>query len=111
MTHHHAPCATEEVHWSTSSGLGEGHYHWHHDQVLKEIAETIHNGIAHSKHLQPARQAIAFSKAGEKPQPTVSAGLFGTAQDWQLKADLGKQLRFSEIIAATTQKAGHFAGL
>ncbi|XP_077372334.1 uncharacterized protein LOC144033646 [Festucalex cinctus] len=84
--------------------LGEGRYRWRHDQVLRVIAETISSGISTSKHQQPARQSIAFVKAGEKPQQHrgEAVGLLATAQDWQLKVDLGKQLKFPENIAVTT---------
>ncbi|KAF0041666.1 hypothetical protein F2P81_005198 [Scophthalmus maximus] len=43
--------------------LGEGQYNWHHDQVLKAIAEAISNGITQSKPLRPARKAICFCPA------------------------------------------------
>ncbi|XP_063050108.1 uncharacterized protein LOC134444859 [Engraulis encrasicolus] len=84
--------------------LGEGRYRWRHDQVLRVIAEAISTGISTSKHQQPARQAIAFVKAGEKPQQLrrQPGGLLATARDWQLKVDLGRQLKFPENIAVTT---------
>ncbi|XP_075315189.1 uncharacterized protein LOC142375145 [Odontesthes bonariensis] len=84
--------------------LGEGRYRWRHDQVLRVIAEAISKGISTSKHLQPTRQAIAFVRVGEKPQQLRSepGGLLATARDWQLKVDLGRQLKFPENIAVTT---------
>ena len=87
-----------------SKALREGRYTWRHDQVLKAIAETIFTSITQNKPLRPARQAIAFIRAGEKPKPKPrgAAGLLGTAPDWQMKADLGKQLGFPEHIAETT---------
>lgn len=87
-----------------SKALGEGRYTWRHDQVLKAIAETIFTSITQNKPLRPARQAIAFIRAGEKPKPKPrgAAGLLGTAPDWQMKADLGKQLKFPEQIVETT---------
>ena len=84
--------------------LGEGRYTWRHDKVLKEIEETIFISITQNKPLRPERQAIAFVKAGERPkaQPGGAVGLLGTALDWQMKADLGKQLRFPQHIVETT---------
>ena len=84
--------------------LREGCYTWHHDQVLKAITDTIFTIITQNKPLRPAMQAIAFIRAGEKPkpQPRGTVGLLGTTPDWQMKADLGKQLRFPEHIAETT---------
>ncbi|XP_061589349.1 uncharacterized protein LOC133454644 [Cololabis saira] len=84
--------------------LGDGRYRWRHDQVLRVIAEAICTGISTSKGQQPSRQYIAFVKAGEKPQQLRSqaGGLLATARDWQLKVDLGRQLKFPENIAVTT---------
>ncbi|XP_049897834.1 uncharacterized protein LOC126388657 [Epinephelus moara] len=84
--------------------LGDGRYRWRHDQVLRVIAEVISTGISTSKHQQPTRQSIAFVRAGEKPQQCRSqaGGLLATARDWQLKVDLGRQLKFPENIAVTT---------
>ncbi|KAI2661305.1 Glutamyl-tRNA(Gln) amidotransferase subunit A [Labeo rohita] len=54
--------------------LGERRYRWRHDQ------------------------------AGEKPSGSrnLAGGLLATARDWQLKVDLGKQLKIPETIATTT---------
>ncbi|KAF7645521.1 hypothetical protein LDENG_00202680, partial [Lucifuga dentata] len=84
--------------------LGEGRYAWHHDQVLKAVADTICTGIQRSKHQLPARHNITFVRAGEKPQAErkVSTGLLALASDWQLKVDLGRQLKFPEHIAKTS---------
>ena len=72
--------------------------------MLRVIAEVISTAISTSKHHQPARQSIAFVRAGEKPQQhrSQAGGLLATARDWQLKVDLGRQLKFPENIAVTT---------
>ncbi|XP_036071215.1 uncharacterized protein LOC112142521 [Oryzias melastigma] len=88
-----------------SKALAEGRYRWRHDQVLKAIANTISSGINHCRSLRPAKNIIAFVRAGEKPPPAARAthsGLLTTAQDWELKVDLGKQLKFPETITSTT---------
>jgi len=85
--------------------LGQGRYHWHNIQVLKAIADTICSGISHCKRLRPVKKTIAFIRAGAKPTPAAratSSGLIAAAQDWELKVDLGKQLKFPENAAATT---------
>lgn len=84
--------------------FGDGRYRWRHDQVLRVITEFISTGISTSKHQQPTRQSIAFVRAGERPQQHQSqaGGLLATARDWQLKVDLGRQLKFPENIAVTT---------
>jgi len=50
------------------------------------------------------KKTIAFVRAGEKPTPAAratSSGLLAAAQDWELKVDPGKQLKFPENATAT----------
>ena len=50
------------------------------------------------------KKTISFVRAGEKSTSTArttSSGLLATAQDWELKVDLGKQLKFPETVAIT----------
>ena len=84
--------------------LGEGRYHWRHDQVLRVIADVISTGISFSRQQQPAKHSITFVKAGEKGErcPRQTGGLLATARDWQQKVDLGRQLKFPSTIAETT---------
>lgn len=94
----------EHILSSCPRALGDGRYRWRHDRVLKAVAESISTAVDQSKRLQPARRKIAFIRAGEQPRPQLRAqtGLLGTANDWQLRADLGKQLRFPENIVETS---------
>jgi len=95
----------EHILSSCLRALGEGHYRWRHDQGLKAIADTICSGITHCKRLHSVKKTIAFVRAVEKPTPAAratSSGLLAAAQDWELKVDLGKQLKFQENAAATT---------
>ncbi|KAL0159871.1 hypothetical protein M9458_043596, partial [Cirrhinus mrigala] len=73
-------------------------------EVLKAVADTICAGIQQIKHQPLARPYIVFVRAGEKPQshPKVPADLLSTAGDWQLKVDLGRQLKFPDHITSTT---------
>lgn len=55
---------------SCSQALGDGRYHWRHDQVLKTIAKAISKGI----------QLIIFVKEGEQLiRKNNPAGLLYTA--------------------------------
>ncbi|XP_061733213.1 uncharacterized protein LOC133536595 [Nerophis ophidion] len=84
--------------------LGDGRYRWRHDQVLKDIADAICRGVSHSKSLRPVK-STAFIRAGEKSTPAArntSSGLLATARDWELSVDLGKQLKFPDVVAKTT---------
>ncbi|KAK0141753.1 hypothetical protein N1851_020577 [Merluccius polli] len=48
-----------------------------------------------------------FIRAGQRPSAasrTSSSGLLSTAQDWELKLDVWKQLKLTENVAATTSR-------
>ena len=63
-----------------------------------------------TKCLRPVKIIITFIGAGEKPTPAVratSSGLRAAAQDWELKVDLGKQLKFPENAAAAATLQPH----
>jgi len=82
--------------------LGEGRYHWRHDQVLKAIADTICSGIS------PQVSPTLAVRAGEKPTTTARttfSGLLAAAQYWELNVDLGKQLNFPENAATTHRQS------
>lgn len=72
---------------------------------MKAIADTISSIISHCKRLHPVKETITFVRVGEKITPaarTTSSGLLTSAQDWELKVDLGKQLKFTETVAITS---------
>ncbi|XP_074527636.1 uncharacterized protein LOC141791255 [Halichoeres trimaculatus] len=94
----------EHILSSCPRALGDGRYRWRHDQVLKAVAESINAAIDQSRRLQPPTRAIPFVKAGEQPPLSrkTPTGLLGTARDWQLRVDLGRQLKFPENIVETT---------
>ena len=76
----------------------QGRYIWHHNQVLKSIAEAISKGISTCSHVRNTTCAITFVKAGEQPragQKKGALGILAIAQDWQLDVDLERQLRFT----------------
>lgn len=84
--------------------LGDGRYHWRHDQVLKTIAEVISEGLGWAKQFWSSKKTIAFVRVGEQPTPArrTSAGILTSAKDWQLLVDLKHQLKFPSHIAVTT---------
>nr|AAN12398.1 polyprotein [Tetraodon nigroviridis] len=93
----------EHILSSCPKALGEGRYRWRHDQVLKAIAESISSAMEYSKRLPLPGRGVRFVRAGEQPppQPRAQPGLLATARDWQLRVDLGKQLKFPENIVET----------
>ena len=72
---------------------------------MKAAAEDISKAIAHNttKHLQGKRNII-FVRASEQPrsQPKPAAGLLTSASDWELRGDLGKQLKFLDHVITTS---------
>ncbi|XP_061896860.1 uncharacterized protein LOC133645950 [Entelurus aequoreus] len=96
----------EHILSSCSKALGEGRYRWRHDQVLKTVAEAIAKAVAknNSSKQQLGNRRIAFVRAGEQPQsqPKPAAGLLTSALDWDLRVDLGKQLKFPDYVTTTS---------
>lgn len=56
-----------------------------------------------ARELQVAESQVNFLKAREKPlsQPSTRASCLSTAPDWQLRVELGSQLKFSSHIVET----------
>ncbi|XP_061571176.1 uncharacterized protein LOC133424524 [Cololabis saira] len=96
----------EHILSSCSKALGEGRYRWRHDQVLKTVAEAISTIVTkrNSSKQQPGNRNIAFIRAGEQPQSQAkpAASLLTSAVDWDLRVDLGKQLKFPDYITTTS---------
>ncbi|KAI4892962.1 hypothetical protein NFI96_004432 [Prochilodus magdalenae] len=93
----------EHILSSCPAALRGGRYRWRHDQVLRTVAETISTAVANNKHTRSQR-TVPFVKAGEKPQAqsTAAASLLSSAPDWELRVDLGRQLKFPEYVTSTT---------
>lgn len=70
----------EHILSSCSWALGDGHYRWRHNQVLKTIAEAISKGIGESRKASVTTRMIAFVKEGEQPiRKNTFVGLLFTA--------------------------------
>lgn len=67
--------------------LGESHYWWSITIYWRQLLTPSNSNSCRCLWL--ARQAVAFIRAGEKPQPSL-AGLFGPAHDWQMRVDPGE---------------------
>ncbi len=57
-----------------------------------------------SSKQQHGKRTIAFVRAGEQSQslPKPAAGLLTSAVDWDLRVDLGKQLKFPDHVTTTS---------
>ena len=86
---------------SCREALSQGRYRWRHDQVLREVADILEK--ERKKPRAKPRRHINFVPAGtvkEVPkgrQPSI----LDSTNDWELTADLGKQLQFPEVVHTT----------
>lgn len=82
--------------------LGEGHYRWRHDQVLKIVAEAVAKAVNNNKQTS-SQKNILFVNAGEqlKLQPKPASELLSSESDWDPGVDLGRQLKFPYYIMST----------
>lgn len=96
--------------WETSQpgthldqiSLTEGRFRWQHDQVLAQLAEGVEKErkLKNTKLLVKGPGFISFLKPGEKADKEAGyAGIFATETDWEMRVDLGRQLKFPEEIA------------
>ena len=84
--------------------LQQGRYRWRHDKVLKELAYWIdERRKAANKKRKQKRKWINFVKAGVKGKAATSDpdSYLNTAADWELRVDLGRQLKVPTYIATT----------
>ena len=87
---------------SCQTALADGRYRWRHDQILKDIAEAIAAAI-HPNIPSNDRSTIEFVKAGvkAKPKKKLTLNALSSAADWEVRADLGKRLKFPVHIVQT----------
>ncbi|XP_052236077.1 uncharacterized protein LOC127847893 [Dreissena polymorpha] len=87
---------------SCKEALAQGRYRWRHDQVLREVADTlerhkkkarVHAGAKHINFV-PAGTVMKGTKGGH---PSILDG----TNDLELRADLMKQLQFPDIVHTT----------
>ena len=82
--------------------MADGRYRWHHNQMLKDIAEAVTAAI-HTNIPSNDRSTIEFVKAGvkAKPKKELTPNALSSAADWEVMADLGKRLKFPVHIVQT----------
>ncbi|KAG1953648.1 hypothetical protein F2P79_009189 [Pimephales promelas] len=102
------PVNLEHILSSCRAGLTEGRFRWRHDQVLAQLAEGLEKERKRkrSKAQDRGPRFICFLRPGEKAgKEDRCLGIIGTAEDWEMRVDLGRKLKFPEEIAATRQVA------
>ncbi|XP_069118928.1 uncharacterized protein [Argopecten irradians] len=100
------PANLEHILSSCSVALADGRYTWRHDKVLSVLADTLENSRKRSKRDKGGLKFINFVKAGEQSVKgsVEGSGVLGTAEDWQLRADLNGRMTFPPEIAVTNQR-------
>ena len=93
----------EHVLSSHLSNLTDGKFRWRHDQILTQLAAGVEQARKKPKQLSKGPRFIDFLRAGESAAAeTRSKGVLATASDWEMRADLRKQLKFPEEITHTS---------
>lgn len=99
------PANLEHILSSCRASLTEGRFRWRHDQVLARLADGLEKERKRkgTKAQDKGPRFIGFLRPGEKAgKQDRCAGILGTAKDWEMRVDLGRQLKFPEEIAITS---------
>ncbi|KAJ8011010.1 hypothetical protein DPEC_G00053760 [Dallia pectoralis] len=78
---------------------------WRHDQVLAQLANGLEKvrKRKRTKAQDKGPRFICFLRTGEKAGKEYRyLGILGIADDWEMRVDLGRQLKFPEKIAVTS---------
>ena len=84
--------------------LSQGRYTWRHDQVLGKLAEVLEECRRGSKG-SPAESHTSFVMEGggqRNIRPREISRPFSPDQEWDMRVDLKKQLRFPTEITITS---------
>jgi len=99
------PANLEHILSSCRSALKDGRYTWRHDQVLREIAAALDLQRRKKTKIEKGPKFINFIKGGttETSRNTrPSSGILGTANDWEMQADVGGKTTFPREVITTT---------
>lgn len=104
------PATLRHILTGCKTSLAQGRYTWRHNQVLKVLASALEDKRAATNSLPPPaskqQQATTFVREGAKATRGCSTpserGQLRLARDWEMLADIGRQLVFPREIATTT---------
>ena len=101
-------CTVAHILTGCPVSLNDGRYTFRHDSVLRKLALTLQEVISTTKLQKPrVLPYIAFVKAGgthKKCKKTQPYGILHKSNDWEIIADLDKQLIFPPHIAITAER-------
>lgn len=87
------------------TALSQGRFRWQHDRVLRKLAEILEARKQEVNRNNPptAPKWIQFTRPGTKAQRCTKTerSLLSLGGEWQLAADLDRQLKFPAEITMT----------
>lgn len=93
----------EHVLSSCRLGLADGKFRWRHDKILAQLADGVEQARKKVKKISNGPNFIHFVRPGESiATGRKGRGILASANDWEMRADLKKQLKFPEEIAHTS---------
>ena len=87
--------------------LSEHRYTWRHNQVLKEIVNCVTELKSVASRSTPTKEITFVKEGNHKPQSASKSqhpkniGILNSATDWNVQADIGKQLSIPRHIVQT----------
>ncbi|KAL0172855.1 hypothetical protein M9458_033166, partial [Cirrhinus mrigala] len=83
--------------------LADGKFRWCHDKILAQLADGVEQARKKIIQLSNGHHFIQFVRTGESTAAgRRSRGVLATANDWEMRVDLKKRLKFPEEIAHTS---------
>ena len=86
------------------TALSQGRYRWRHDQVLRKLAEVLEGQRQGSKGSPPEDHINFVTEGGGRrnTRPRETSRPFAPNQEWEMRVDLDRQLRFPTEITTTS---------
>lgn len=88
------------------SALTQGRYKWHHDQVLRKLAEILEEQMVkiNNTAFPTSRPQMHFIKPGVEARAVRQEewSVLKPGHEWQMRVNLNQQLKFPPEIAATS---------
>ncbi|XP_056314571.1 uncharacterized protein LOC130229674 [Danio aesculapii] len=93
----------EHVLSACQSSLADGKFRWRHDKILSQLADGLEQARKKVKQHSDGQCFIQFIRSGESiAAGRRRGGVLASAKDWEMRADLKKQLKYPEEIAQTS---------
>lgn len=92
---------------SCTKVFSEGGYRWDHDKVLRVTAAIVSRSLQRSRD-EPEKKLMNFVGAGQKVKTLQKkTSVISFASDWQIKVDIGRQLKNLSVNNIDTATSGY----